>query len=69
METKSSSIANKIIFFIILSSLIVAVIGIPISLKRDFDKYKKDIQTRFLDIEKSCSPPLSLPYIQKIQGK
>ena len=59
METKNSSIANKIIFFIILSSLTVAVIGTSISLNRDFEKYKKDIQARFLDIEKSLLPPLS----------
>ena len=59
METKSSSIANKIILFIILSSLAVAVIGTSISLNRDFAKYKKDIQSRFLSVEKSFVRPLA----------
>ena len=59
METKSTSIANKIIFFIVFSSLLVAVIGTSISLNRDFEKYKKDIKKRFLEIEKTMLPPLA----------
>ena len=59
METKDTSIANKIIVIIVFSSLIVAVIGTSISLTRDYKKYKQDIRKRFVEIEKTMLPPLA----------
>ncbi|MEE2744955.1 MAG: ATP-binding protein [Bdellovibrionota bacterium] len=56
---KNTSIATKIIFYIILSSFLVSSVGTFISLKRNYEKYKKDIHKRFMEIEKTLLPPLA----------
>ena len=58
MKNKDTSIANRIILYIIVACFSVAVVGTFISLNRDFEEYKNDIGKRLVEIEKTLLPPL-----------
>ena len=58
MKKKDTSIANRIIAYIIVACFSVAIIGTFISLNRDFEEYKNDIGKRIVEIEKTLLPPL-----------
>ena len=58
MQKQDTSIANRIIVYIIVACFSVAIIGTFISLSRDFEEYKNDIGKRIVEIEKTLLPPL-----------
>jgi len=50
---ENTSIAKKVIFYVIFSGIFVAFIGTTLSLRRDYNKFKKNLTLSFKNVEKT----------------
>ena len=52
-QKENTSIAKKVILYVVISGLLVAIAGTFLSLRRDYTKFKKNLESSFKNVEKT----------------